>query len=113
MTDQAMRLLWICTIVLATARVAQGLGINWGSFISHPLPYNVTLQMLKDNGIKKVKLFESLPEIVGNLAGSNLEVIIGVPNKFLEDFGKMDNARKYVKQNVSIHMKSDKKVDIR
>lgn len=40
---------------------ANGLAINWGTISTHRLQPNIVVQMLRDNGFNKVKLFEAEP----------------------------------------------------
>ena len=85
--------------LLATA--AEGLGVNWGTQASHPLPPKVVVQLLKDNGINKVKLFETNPEAMKALAGSGVEVMLAIPNDMLHRIaGDSAAARDWVKRNV-------------
>ena len=47
----------------------EGIGVNWGTQATHKLPPDTVVQMLKDNGIKKVKLFDSDDSTMSALAG--------------------------------------------
>ncbi|KAL6219971.1 hypothetical protein ACLB2K_007729 [Fragaria x ananassa] len=69
-----VRVLLILTCVVSLMSVnltdeAQGLGVNWGGMASHPLDPNNVVKMLKDNGIKKVKLFDAEPSTMKARAG--------------------------------------------
>ncbi|KAF0907886.1 hypothetical protein E2562_022288 [Oryza meyeriana var. granulata] len=79
----------------------EGLGMNWGTQATHPLPPKAVVQMLKDNGITKVKLFDTDFAAMSALAGSGIEVMVAIPNKDLytmaSDYG---NAKDWVKKNV-------------
>jgi hypothetical protein len=79
----------------------EGLGINWGTQATHPLPPKAVVQLLKDNGIAKVKLFDTDFAAMSALAGSGVEVMVAIPNKDLatmaSDYG---NAKDWVKKNV-------------
>ncbi|KAL6880606.1 hypothetical protein ACP4OV_012171 [Aristida adscensionis] len=80
---------------------AAALGMNWGTQASHPLPPKVVVQLLKDNGINKVKLFDSDFAAMTALAGSGIEVMVAIPNNLLA--GLADDAgaaRDWVKRNV-------------
>ncbi|KAI5081017.1 hypothetical protein GOP47_0004200 [Adiantum capillus-veneris] len=59
------------------------LGFNWGTITSHPVPPRVVVQMLKANNISKVKLFDANPAALSALAGSGIEVMVGIPNELL------------------------------
>lgn len=100
--------------MLVSANIAQvlsavipGLGVNWGTMASHLLPPNIVVKMLKDNGINKVKLFDADAWTVNSLAGSGIEVMLGIPNNQLHHIAKhYDNAEDWVKKNVTKHLYS-------
>ncbi|CAM0905456.1 unnamed protein product [Alopecurus aequalis] len=88
-------------LVVATAAAVEGLGVNWGTQASHPLPAKVVVQLLRDNGIKKVKLFETNFDAMSALAGSGIEVMLAIPNSMLHDIaGDSGAAKDWVKRNV-------------
>jgi hypothetical protein len=96
------RLAMALLLLLATAAaVVEGLGVNWGTQASHPLPPKVVVQLLRDNGIKKVKLFETNNDAMSALAGSGIEVMLAIPNSMLHDMARDSGAAKdWVKSNV-------------
>ncbi|KAK9134404.1 hypothetical protein Syun_013734 [Stephania yunnanensis] len=108
-------LIWLsCLLVLFSLSLAESIGINWGTMASHPLQPLVVVQLLKDNGIKKVKLFDSDHWTVSAFANSNIEVTIAIPNdqlsRFSDDYG---NAKDWVKENVTSHLKNPGGVKIK
>ena len=54
----------------------EGLGVNWGTVSSHKLAPETVIQLLKDNGIQKVKLFDADPTILKALAGAGRDAVI-------------------------------------
>ncbi|XP_062008424.1 glucan endo-1,3-beta-glucosidase 8-like [Rosa rugosa] len=81
---------------------AQGLGVNWGAMASHPLDPSNVVKMLKDNGIKKVKLFDAEPATMKALSGSGISVIVGIPNEKLASISSAyKHAQKWVKENIT------------
>ncbi|AES72750.1 putative glucan endo-1,3-beta-D-glucosidase [Medicago truncatula] len=81
-----------------------GLGINWGALASNPMDPNIVANMLKDNGIKKVKLFDADPWIVSAFSG-DFEVMVGIPNDQLSKFaGSLGDAEDWVKENLTKHL---------
>ncbi|CAN1842433.1 Glucan endo-1,3-beta-glucosidase 8 [Linum perenne] len=89
--------------------VVKGVGVNWGSITSHPMSPGIVVQMLKDNGFQKLKLFESDSYTVNKLGGTDIEVMLGIPNNQLKDLAKdYGNAKDWVKENVSDHMSNEK-----
>lgn len=82
-----------------------GLGFNWGSISSHPVPPRIVVQMLKANNISKVKLFDANPAAISALAGSGIEVMIGIPNEVLHTFaGSSEAADAWVSTNLTSFM---------
>ncbi|PPD97993.1 hypothetical protein GOBAR_DD04990 [Gossypium barbadense] len=104
-----MAVLWAGALILVATSVkvvADNIGVNWGTMTSHPLHPRIVVQLLKDNGFEKVKLFDSDPWMVGYLAGTGIEVMLGIPNDQLEflsqDYG---NAKDWVKENCTSHLR--------
>ncbi|PON85651.1 Glycoside hydrolase [Trema orientale] len=108
--------IWAVSMVIIVAAVkhVQGLGVNWGTMASHPLNPNIVVNLLKDNGIKKVKLFDADDWTVSSLAGTGIEVMVGIPNDQLKKFASSyDDAKDWVKENVTKHLRDSGGVDIR
>ncbi|KAG5570820.1 hypothetical protein H5410_060586 [Solanum commersonii] len=78
-----------------------GLGVNWGTMATHKLPPKTVVQMLKDNGIGKVKLFDADQSTMSALAGSDVEVMVAIPNDQLSAMNDYDRAKDWVKRNVT------------
>ncbi|GER39790.1 glucan endo-1 3-beta-glucosidas [Striga asiatica] len=90
-----------------------GIGVNWGTQASHPLPPRTIVKLLKDNGIEKVKLFDADDGALRALSGSGIEVMVGIPNDMLATIAHdMSAAERWVENNVSAHISSHS-VDIR
>ncbi|KAL2923196.1 Glucan endo-1 3-beta-glucosidase 8 [Bienertia sinuspersici] len=78
----------------------KGLGVNWGTQANHRLSPSIVVQMLRDNGIRKVKLFDADESILSALSGSNIEVMVAIPNGDLASMLDENQARKWVERNV-------------
>ncbi|MCE3216682.1 hypothetical protein HAX54_007517 [Datura stramonium] len=78
-----------------------GLGVNWGTMATHKLPPKTVVQMLKDNGIQKVKLFDADQSTMSALAGSDIEVMVAIPNDQLSALIDFDRAKDWVRRNVT------------
>ncbi|RZC56818.1 hypothetical protein C5167_015663 [Papaver somniferum] len=92
--------------------VVSGIGANWGTQVTHPVPPDIVVRMLRENGIQKVKLFDADSDTLNALTNSGIEVMVGIPNDMLYDIAtNMKAAVNWVKQNVSDHV--DKGVFIR
>lgn len=88
----------ICSI----ACVAEGVGVNWGTMASHPLPPVKVVKLLKSNNINKVKLFDAKPDVLQALSGSNIGVTVGVPNVMLRGLNSSRKAAEnWVHDNVT------------
>ncbi|EAZ18823.1 hypothetical protein OsJ_34360 [Oryza sativa Japonica Group] len=108
---------WRCAVVvgvviMAAAAVVDGLGVNWGTMATHRLPPKVMARLLKDNGFKKVKIFDADATTMSGLAGTGIEAMIAVPNDMLAAVGDYGRAREWVKENVTRYS-FDGGVDIR
>ncbi|XP_073127759.1 glucan endo-1,3-beta-glucosidase 8-like [Henckelia pumila] len=98
-------LTWIVVFVVAHIVVIEGVGVNWGTQASQNLHPSMIVQMLKDNKIGKVKLFDSDHWTVKYFAGTGIEVMLGIPNNQLAYFAdSYDNAKDWVKNNLTTHL---------
>ncbi|KAF5188688.1 Glucan endo-1,3-beta-glucosidase protein [Thalictrum thalictroides] len=69
---------------------------------THQLPPELVVQMLKDNGFNKVKLFEADYKILTALSGTGIEVMLAIPNVMLADMsGNNGLAASWVDENVT------------
>lgn len=85
--------------------VVIGIGANWGTQTSHPLPPNTVVQMLKGDGIKQVKLFDAEEGTMNALRNSGIEVMVGIPNDMLAMLATSKRAaEKWVSQNASSYI---------
>ncbi|XP_028113146.1 glucan endo-1,3-beta-glucosidase 5-like [Camellia sinensis] len=109
----SMLLLLLLLLLAMVVGSVSGIGANWGTQATHPLPHSTVVQMLKDNGFQKVKLFDADSNTLNALSGSGLEVMVGIPNDMLDTLANsVAAAEKWVEKNVSVHVSSNK-VDIR
>ncbi|KAI7750797.1 hypothetical protein M8C21_019703, partial [Ambrosia artemisiifolia] len=65
-----------------------GVGVNWGTMTSHQLPPDKVVEMMIENGFKKLKLFEAEKPIMQALIGSDIEVMVAIPNFMLYDMSR-------------------------
>lgn len=82
------RVFWeILVLVLVLMNMAQkgtSFGVNWGTMTTHQLPPKKVVKMLKDNGFNKLKLFEAEEKILAALMGTEMEVMLAIPNAMLQ-----------------------------
>ncbi|KAJ6837085.1 glucan endo-1,3-beta-glucosidase 6-like [Iris pallida] len=93
-------------LLLACApSVEPAIGVNWGSLSTHRLPPPIVVDLLKQNRVGKVKLFDSGPDVLRALMGSGIEVMVGVPNELLGALGSSPAASDvFVSQNISRYL---------
>ncbi|XP_058184128.1 glucan endo-1,3-beta-glucosidase 8 [Rhododendron vialii] len=79
-----------------------GIGVNWGTMATHQLPPEKVVQMMKANGFDKVKLFEADPRILTALIGTDIEVMLAIPNVMLPQMSDDPGfAASWVDENVT------------
>ncbi|XP_074592391.1 glucan endo-1,3-beta-glucosidase 9 [Curcuma longa] len=72
---------------------ALAVGVNWGTSSSHTLPPSVVVtELLKANGVARVKLLDADPSALASLVGSGIGVSIGVPNEMLRALSSSKSA---------------------
>jgi hypothetical protein len=78
------------------------MGVNWGTVALHPLSPDIVVEMLKDNGIKKVKLFDADGDTLRALEITDIEVMVAIPNNMLQHLSDSYKvAEKWVGKNVT------------
>lgn len=92
---------WVLVVGIMMTGFCEGIGVNWGTQATHQLPPDTVVQMLKDNGIDKVKLFDAADSTMAALAGTNIEVVVAIPNNQLAAMNDYDRAKQWVRKNVT------------
>lgn len=92
-------------VVMNTARLATcSVGVNWGTMATHLLSAQSVVNMLKDNGFDKVKLFDADETILDALCGTDIEIMLAVPNYMLAEMSAdADAAASWVEANVTAY----------
>lgn len=72
-------------LLVFMAHKGSSFGVNWGTMATHQLQPENVVQMLQDNGFKKLKLFEADQKILAALTGTQIEVMLAVPNFMLQE----------------------------
>ncbi|KAL6563576.1 hypothetical protein OROGR_002535 [Orobanche gracilis] len=91
-------------LVLSASSLAEvdGLGINWGTAASNPLPPQKVVELLKTNNITKVKLFDADQHVLQSLSGSRIRVTVGIPNSMLSSLNSsLKAAKSWVHDNLN------------
>ncbi|OUZ99253.1 Glycoside hydrolase [Macleaya cordata] len=95
----------ILVILRSSLRVESAIGVNWGTVSLHRLSPSIVVDLMKDNKIQKVKLFDSDPVVLRALVGSGIEVMVGIPNEMLALLSSSPVASDmWVRQNISAYM---------
>ncbi|KAJ4808689.1 hypothetical protein LUZ62_021255 [Rhynchospora pubera] len=109
--SQTVMLLIALSAIFALSRMVNAetlstIGVNWGTQMTHPIPPTIVVDMLKANGIKKVKLFDADDWTMSALVGTDIEVMVGIPNAQLDRISsKYSHAKDWVKNNVTQYFK--------
>ncbi|PON57662.1 Glycoside hydrolase [Parasponia andersonii] len=82
------------------------IGVNWGTISLHRLNPSTVVDLLKENKIAKVKIFDTDPGVLRALMGSGIEVMVGIPNEMLAALSSSTAASDlWVRQNVSAYVR--------
>ncbi|KHN20653.1 glucan endo-1,3-beta-glucosidase 8-like [Glycine soja] len=91
-------------LVLSTV-VSSGyawVGVNWGTMATHQLQPEKVVKMLKENGFRKLKLFDADEFIMTALMGTDIEVMVAIPNNMLDKISNSPKAAdSWVNDNVT------------
>lgn len=103
----ALCCLYILQLLLLLLSSVSGTGVNWGTQATHPLPPSTVVNMLRDNGIQKVKLFDADSATLNAFANSGIQIMVGIPNDMLYTLANSEQAAEnWVAKNVSSHISS-------
>ncbi|GJZ09762.1 glucan endo-1,3-beta-glucosidase 5 [Tanacetum coccineum] len=95
----------VVVLLLGGSLVESAIGVNWGTVSNHRLSPSTVVDLLKDNKIQKVKLFDADPDCLRALMGTGIEVMVGVSNDLLAPISSSSNAADlWVSQNVSRYL---------
>lgn len=101
----AADLLSLILIVSSYLKAESAIGVNWGTISFHKLNPSTVVDLLKDNKVPKVKLFEADPDVMKALMGSGIQVMVGIPNEMLASLSSSTAASDlWLRQNVSRYM---------
>lgn len=92
-------------IVVRSSSASSGsVGVNWGTMATHQLSAASVVDMLKDNGFGKVKLFEADEVIMEALSGTDIEIMLAVPNYMLAEMSSDPaSAASWVDANITAY----------
>ena len=101
--------LLLLTLLLLHLQLGQisssAVGFNWGHLTHLPLSPAIVVKLLRANNITKIKLFDADPEVLSAIAGSGIEVMVGIQNEYLQPFAASSIATDaWVKENLTDYM---------
>ncbi|KAK7411251.1 hypothetical protein VNO78_02684 [Psophocarpus tetragonolobus] len=80
-------------------------GVNWGTMATHQLAPQKVVKMLKENGFRKLKLFDADETILAALMGTDIEVMVAIPNNMLDKISNSPKAAdSWVNDNVTSYL---------
>ncbi|EEF47022.1 Glucan endo-1,3-beta-glucosidase precursor, putative [Ricinus communis] len=92
----------VLCVSLSTATRVTSAGVNWGTMTTQLLPPEKVVHMLKQNGFQKLKLFDADERIMAALIGTDIEVMLAIPNYMLHQMSAdPDAAASWVDSNVT------------
>ncbi|KAF8369956.1 hypothetical protein HHK36_032014 [Tetracentron sinense] len=107
--NQSMATISYFLLILSIFVFADGgsIGINYGRIADNlPSPVNV-VQLLKSQGLDRVKLYDTEPTVLKALAGSGIKVIVALPNELLNSAALQQNfAYTWVQKNIAAYYPS-------
>ncbi|GMJ05066.1 hypothetical protein like AT5G55180 [Hibiscus trionum] len=102
MASRAFSILIILLSAIVASEAAGSVGINYGRVANNlPSPDKV-VQLLKSQGVTKVKIFDTDPAVLSALANSGISVVVCLPNEQLASAaGDQSFADSWVQANVA------------
>ena len=94
--------LFVLVVIVSTEARVTDVGVNWGTMTTHLLSPEKVVHMLKENGFRKLKLFDADERIMAALIGTDIEVMLAIPNYMLHQMSAdPDAAASWVDSNVT------------
>ncbi|KAL5081027.1 hypothetical protein RYX36_009448 [Vicia faba] len=96
---------FLITLFILISSSSGWVGVNWGTMTTHRLPPTKVVKMLIQNRFKKLKLFDADDTIMIDFMGSNIEVMVAIPNIMLDRISNNPKtADAWVYQNVTTYL---------
>ncbi|KAL5723786.1 hypothetical protein ACHQM5_007138 [Ranunculus cassubicifolius] len=88
---------------------ASAVGVCYGRVANNLLPPTQVVNLVKLNGITKVRLFDADPTVLQAFSGSGVSLMIGVPNEILPDLasGGPAAASYWLQNSLFAHIQAD------
>ncbi|PAN50736.1 hypothetical protein PAHAL_9G542300 [Panicum hallii] len=78
--EAAATILGLLQVLFHSATSQSFIGVNYGTIADNLPPPASTASLLMSTSIGKLRLYEPQPELVAALAGSNISILLGIPN---------------------------------
>ncbi|KAK4339126.1 hypothetical protein RND71_040588 [Anisodus tanguticus] len=82
---------------------AQSIGVCYGKIANNLPSEQDVIKLYNANGIKKMRIYFPDTNVFNALKGSNIEIILDVPNQELESLTNPSNANSWVQDNIRSH----------
>ncbi|XP_022154376.1 glucan endo-1,3-beta-glucosidase-like [Momordica charantia] len=87
-----------------TVETVQAVGVCYSSMGDNlPEPGEV-VQLYKSYGIKRMRIYDTNKAILNALRGSNIEVVVGIPNNDLQRVVNLSSAESWVQRNIQAYI---------
>ncbi|KAH9609610.1 hypothetical protein KSS87_014082 [Heliosperma pusillum] len=104
----------VIIVLIAVKGVESGIGVNWGTLSDHRMSPETVVDLLLQNRISKVKLFDADPSIVEAIRGTHIQLMLGIPNHMLQLLSTSTSAAdSWVSANLTRHFRAHPQPDIR
>ncbi|XP_004516619.2 glucan endo-1,3-beta-glucosidase-like [Cicer arietinum] len=92
-----------------TGTTAQSIGVCYGRVADNLPPANEVIDLLKSNNIKRMRIYDPDEATLQALRGSNIELVIGVPNENIQTIATGVSSASYWVQNYILKYSKDVK----
>ncbi|KAI3743275.1 hypothetical protein L1987_60981 [Smallanthus sonchifolius] len=87
---------------------SNGVGINYGRIANNLPPPSQVPNLLKSLTINRVKVYDSDPEVLQAFAGTDIELIVGLGNDYLQRISDPQQAQTWIQQNIQPYLSRTK-----
>ncbi|KAF8399701.1 hypothetical protein HHK36_015571 [Tetracentron sinense] len=96
----------ILLLSFTTTTAATSIGVCYGRVADNLPPPSNVINLLKSNGITKIRLFNTDPDVLKAFSGTGIKLIIGVPNEILPVLanGAVNASTKWLQANIFAHV---------
>ncbi|XP_076903897.1 glucan endo-1,3-beta-glucosidase 14-like [Bidens hawaiensis] len=85
-----------------------GVGVNYGRIANNLLPPSQVSKLLKSLNINRVKVYDADPTVLQAFAGTDIELIVGLGNEYLQRMRDPQQAQTWIQQNVQPYISQTK-----